>query len=70
MLIWRLFLVPASIFLQNLIFSEEFLPEQFTLFITLWCERIPLVKEFWDGRNRLELSALPTIDSDAEISNS
>lgn len=70
MLIWRLFLVPASIFLLDLIFSEQFLPEQFTLLVTLWLERIPLVKEFWDGRSRLEPSALPTTVSYAEISNS
>lgn len=70
MLIWRLFLVPASIFLLDLIFSEQFLPEQFTLFVTLWCERIPLEKEFWDGWSILELSAHPTTDSDSDISNS
>ena len=70
MLIWRLFLVPASIFLLDLIFSEQFLPEEFTLFVTLWCERTPFEKELLDGMSRLELSALPTIDSDAEISNS
>ena len=70
MLIWRLFLVPASIFLLDLTYSEQFLPEQFTLLVTLWLERIPLEKEFWDGRSILELSALPTTDSYAGISNS